>query len=259
MNENYNVNRAFLYDDIFTVGNPNEQMNSNSSNEAPKSTVTNILGNSNMTRETLLPTNSFAQREAPISQSYEITENTSNNNTLNRNMPSVGFSNENAKKSKKCSIYNPFVFVPLLLVICLIIFAAVASITLAILYAKSPANQSTTTDGYFSTQNPTRSTSTTSRISTTTSLEPTTTKTSREPTTTTTSSTNAQPRQCGAPMVQPNFQQTRIINGFEALPKTWPWVISMGFQGPRSKLSHACGGALINKRFVITATHCVIE
>lgn len=260
INENYNVNRAFLYDDIFTVANPNEQTNiepnrSGSSKQVPKSTVTNILGNVNMTRETLLPANSFAQREAPITQNYEITDNTSSNNTLNQNMPSIEFNNQNGRKSQKCSIYNPFVFVPLLLVICLIIFASVASITLAILYAKSPSNQSTTSENYFSTQNPTRSTSTTSKTNPDTPL----TSTTQSTTTTTRSSTNALARQCGVPVVQPNLQQTRIINGYEALPKAWPWVISMGFEGPRGKLSHACGGALINKRFVVTATHCVIE
>jgi hypothetical protein len=179
INANYNVNKAFLYDDIFTVANPNEQTNiepnrSGSNKQVPKSNVTNILGNVNMTRETLLPANSFAQREAPITQNYEITDNTSSNNTLNHNMPSIEFNNRNGRKSQKCSIYNPFVFVPLLLVICLIIFASVASITLAILYAKSPNNQSTTSDGFFSTQNPTNSTSTTSTTSTSTPLTSTT-------------------------------------------------------------------------------------
>lgn len=63
---------------------------------------------------------------------------------------------------------------------------------------------------------------------------------------------------CGNPMVKPNLAQVRIIGGYRALAKSWPWTVSIAYFGSRTSLPHACGGSLINKRFVITATHCAI-
>lgn len=64
---------------------------------------------------------------------------------------------------------------------------------------------------------------------------------------------------CGIQKHPPNIKLTRIMRGHEALPRSWPWTVSIGYYGPRTSLPHACGGTLINKRFVITATHCVLE
>ena len=43
------------------------------------------------------------------------------------------------------------------------------------------------------------------------------------------------------------------------IPHSWPWIASLAFFGPKSSLPHACGAALINRRHLITATHCVLK
>jgi secreted trypsin-like serine protease len=50
---------------------------------------------------------------------------------------------------------------------------------------------------------------------------------------------------------------TRIMNGRESTPHSWPWAVSIGLDGPREYVPHACGGTLLNKRYVVTAAHCV--
>ncbi len=47
------------------------------------------------------------------------------------------------------------------------------------------------------------------------------------------------------------------MRGYDAVPHSWPWVVTIGFNGPRATIGHACGGTLINKRTIVTATHCV--
>ena len=64
---------------------------------------------------------------------------------------------------------------------------------------------------------------------------------------------------CGFSKNKPRAKQYRIMKGSQAMPRAWPWVVSIGFFGPKASLAHACGGALINRRFLITASHCVIE
>lgn len=72
-----------------------------------------------------------------------------------------------------------------------------------------------------------------------------------------TKQTNNIPKVCGIQPVKPNLSQLRIIRGNEAVAHSWPWTVSIGYTGPRTTILHACGGALINKRTIITATHCV--
>ena len=64
---------------------------------------------------------------------------------------------------------------------------------------------------------------------------------------------------CGLSKVNYNSIKTRIMNGKEAAPHSWPWVVSIALDGPRDYVPHACGATLINSRYVITAAHCVLK
>lgn len=51
---------------------------------------------------------------------------------------------------------------------------------------------------------------------------------------------------------RPLFQPSKIVNGTEAIPGDWGWTVSITRNG-----NHFCGGILFNKRFVLTAGHCL--
>uniref|UniRef100_A0A8C9R459 Zgc:100868 n=1 Tax=Scleropages formosus TaxID=113540 RepID=A0A8C9R459_SCLFO len=44
---------------------------------------------------------------------------------------------------------------------------------------------------------------------------------------------------------------TKIVGGQNAAPGSWPWQVSMRYQG-----SHVCGGSLINNQWILSAAHC---
>ncbi|XP_063044922.1 chymotrypsin A-like isoform X2 [Engraulis encrasicolus] len=61
---------------------------------------------------------------------------------------------------------------------------------------------------------------------------------------------------CGNPALKPVITgYSRIVNGEEAVPHSWPWQVSLqdytGF--------HFCGGSLINQYWVVTAAHCNVR
>ena len=55
---------------------------------------------------------------------------------------------------------------------------------------------------------------------------------------------------CGTTSVQ----QSRIISGTNARPGAWPWMASLYMLSR----SHICGGSLLNSRWILTASHCVV-
>lgn len=64
---------------------------------------------------------------------------------------------------------------------------------------------------------------------------------------------NIVPCGCGQTNVQIN---TRIVNGENAVPKSWPMMVSL--QSYNSNLpNHFCGGTIVSESYILTAAHCV--
>ena len=49
-------------------------------------------------------------------------------------------------------------------------------------------------------------------------------------------------------------QRPAIVNGIEAQPNSWPWVISLRY---RTDNRHICGGSIIAETWILTAAHCL--
>uniref|UniRef100_W5MNC6 chymotrypsin n=2 Tax=Lepisosteus oculatus TaxID=7918 RepID=W5MNC6_LEPOC len=61
---------------------------------------------------------------------------------------------------------------------------------------------------------------------------------------------------CGTPAIQPVVSgYSRIVNGEEAIPGSWPWQVSL----QDSTGFHFCGGSLISQDWVVTAAHCGVR
>ncbi|CAG0914197.1 unnamed protein product [Notodromas monacha] len=60
--------------------------------------------------------------------------------------------------------------------------------------------------------------------------------------------------ECGGTLI------TKITNGENAARGAWPWMALLFYKGVKgSGTKHGCGGSLINKRYVMTAAHCILE
>uniref|UniRef100_A0A8D8QL40 Serine protease easter n=1 Tax=Cacopsylla melanoneura TaxID=428564 RepID=A0A8D8QL40_9HEMI len=60
--------------------------------------------------------------------------------------------------------------------------------------------------------------------------------------------------------------QQRIIGGHQAQLGEFPWIARIGYgqrllgrSGERKNIQYQCGGTLINKHYVLTATHCALD
>jgi len=69
--------------------------------------------------------------------------------------------------------------------------------------------------------------------------------------------TTPRPSQCGHTPIQPNV--SRIVGGHVATPGSWPWQAEMcmgsSFGG---SCPLRCGGAIIDKNWIMSAAHCVV-
>ena len=60
-------------------------------------------------------------------------------------------------------------------------------------------------------------------------------------------------QQCGQTFRQPILNSNlRIVNGFEAIPHSLPWAVSLQYKG-----GHDCGGVIIDQWHILTAAHCL--
>lgn len=62
------------------------------------------------------------------------------------------------------------------------------------------------------------------------------------------------PPECGISKVR----ALRITNGTPAKKNQWPWQVALGYTNPADNtIDYLCGGALVTKRHVVTAAHCL--
>merc|ERR1712110_516488 len=62
------------------------------------------------------------------------------------------------------------------------------------------------------------------------------------------------PPECGLSKVR----ALRITNGQPAKKGQWPWQVALGYTNPADNtIDYLCGGALVTKRHVVTAAHCL--
>jgi secreted trypsin-like serine protease len=61
---------------------------------------------------------------------------------------------------------------------------------------------------------------------------------------------------CGKPAIRTSLAG-KIINGQEAVPNSWPWMVFLkGFED-NSNERLLCGGTIIDERTIVTAAHCI--
>lgn len=172
-----------------------------------------------------------------------------NNTNVNNQVPLPPISRQKARHqveyntTSNFKLSRSFLIVPLIAFVSVAIFAALCGVIFGILYQPDYNNSGLVKTNNSFALNQGQSTSKNGLIQTTNIVS--------------TKLTNNLPKVCGIQPVKPNLSQLRIIRGNEAIAHSWPWTVSIGFTGPRTTILHACGGSLINKRTIVTATHCV--
>ncbi|KAI1289965.1 Clotting factor B [Halotydeus destructor] len=60
---------------------------------------------------------------------------------------------------------------------------------------------------------------------------------------------------CGQRNLEP------IVGGWDAVPNSWPFAVAIFQRSSKdpNKRSFICGGSILNRRFIITAAHCVVR
>lgn len=56
-----------------------------------------------------------------------------------------------------------------------------------------------------------------------------------------------------------NISHNRVVGGVDAEPGGWPWMALLGYTNAFGEVDFKCGGSLISKRHVLTASHCIIS
>jgi len=54
----------------------------------------------------------------------------------------------------------------------------------------------------------------------------------------------------------------RIVNGVNANPNSWPWIVRLLFQNAEdveSGVASVCGGTIIYNEWILTAAHCCVN
>lgn len=71
--------------------------------------------------------------------------------------------------------------------------------------------------------------------------------------------TSVNPEGCGIINTgDEKYDQTRIVNGKVISEQSWPWLCAMvNYQREEQLLYQFCGSTLINRQWIVTASHCV--